>query len=226
MNNTSVKTEAIVLRRTNFGEADRVLQLITPENGKIGVMAKGVRREKSKLAGSIELFATSDIVVHFGKSELGILTSARLNTFYSHILENYERMQFAYEALRQIAKYAEGMQEPQFYMITKTTLAGLNTLSIDVRIIQAWFYIHLAEVIGHGLNISRDNQNQPLVEDRTYRFDIAEMSFIEDEKGIFDANHLKLLKLLQLKTPDIIARIGGTEHLLDDCLSVAHSASE
>jgi len=49
------KTKAIVLRRTNYGEADRIIQFITPV-GKISAIAKGVRREKSRLAGGIELF--------------------------------------------------------------------------------------------------------------------------------------------------------------------------
>ena len=50
----SERLRAIVLRRTNYGEADRILQLLTPK-GKRSVMAKGVRRERSKLAGGIEL---------------------------------------------------------------------------------------------------------------------------------------------------------------------------
>ena len=42
-----IRTKAYVLRRTNYGEADRILNLITPE-GKISVIAKGVLKEKSK----------------------------------------------------------------------------------------------------------------------------------------------------------------------------------
>ena len=80
--------------------------------------------------------------------------------------------------------------------------------------------------INGNVNISRDNKYNPLSEDKMYRFDIADMSFVEDAKGVFNADRLKLLKLLQHKTPDIIARIGGTEALLDDCLSIAHSVSE
>jgi DNA repair protein RecO (recombination protein O) len=79
------RTQAIVLRRTNYGEADRILQLLTPE-GRRSVMARGVRREKSKLAGGIELFAISDVLLGEGKGELGILTSARLVHFYNHII--------------------------------------------------------------------------------------------------------------------------------------------
>ena len=53
------RSRAIVLRRTNFGEADRIVDLLTP-SGRVSVMARGVRREKSKLAGGIELFALCD----------------------------------------------------------------------------------------------------------------------------------------------------------------------
>ncbi|HEU4830668.1 MAG TPA: DNA repair protein RecO, partial [Candidatus Saccharimonadales bacterium] len=89
------RTRAIVLRRTNYGEADRILQLLTPE-GKRSVMARGVRREKSKLAGGIELFAVCDVVIGEGKGELGILTSSRLIHFYGAILKDYDRLQFGY----------------------------------------------------------------------------------------------------------------------------------
>ena len=91
----TVRTQAIVLRRTNYGEADRIVQLLTPE-GRRSVMAKGVRREKSKLAGGIELFAVSDVVVGEGKGDLGVLTSAKLEHFYRHILKDYDRLQFGY----------------------------------------------------------------------------------------------------------------------------------
>ena len=83
----TISTRAIVLRRTNYGEADRILHLLTPE-GRRSVMARGVRKEKSKLAGGIELFAVTDVVLGEGRGELGILTSARLVHFYRHIIED------------------------------------------------------------------------------------------------------------------------------------------
>jgi DNA repair protein RecO (recombination protein O) len=79
-------TTAIILRRTDFGEADRILTLITPDHGKIRLMAKGVRRPKSKLAGGIELFSVSKISYIKGRSEIGTLVSAQLNTHYGTIV--------------------------------------------------------------------------------------------------------------------------------------------
>ena len=110
----TIRTRAIVLRRTNYSEADRILQLLTPE-GRRSVMAKGVRREKSKLAGGIELFAISDVVIGEGKGDLGILTSSQLVIFYRHILEDYDRLQFGYRAIKFIGKASEAVDEPEWF---------------------------------------------------------------------------------------------------------------
>src|SRR5258706_3107737 len=47
-------TDAIVLSRFDYGEADRILTLITPGGGKVKAIAKGVRRQKSRIDGSLE----------------------------------------------------------------------------------------------------------------------------------------------------------------------------
>ena len=61
-----VRTLGYVLRRTNYGEADRILNIITRQ-GKISAIAKGVRKSKSKLAGNIEIFSLIDFNIHQGK---------------------------------------------------------------------------------------------------------------------------------------------------------------
>ena len=82
---SDIKTKALVLRRTNYGEADRIVNFITPE-GKISAIAKGVRKEKSKLAGGMELFSLIQINIHQGKNEMGVVTSAKMLKFYSALL--------------------------------------------------------------------------------------------------------------------------------------------
>ena len=57
----SETTEAIVLRRTNYGEADRIIQFSTPL-GHRSAMARGVRKSRSKLAGGVELLSLSQVV--------------------------------------------------------------------------------------------------------------------------------------------------------------------
>jgi DNA repair protein RecO (recombination protein O) len=222
----SIKTDAIVLRRTNYGESDRIIQIITPKHGKLSVIAKGVRKEKSKLAQGIELFSVSELVLHVGKSEIHTLTSARLKNFYRHILEDYSRLECGYEILKKINKISEHIEESSLYKYLLTALASLDDKAIDERIIRSWIALRFAEVQGHGLNLSRDSNNNDLQADKTYRFDIAEMSFVEDSRGSFGAEHLKLLKILKLKEPDFIAQISGIEPYLDDCLSLTNAAAE
>lgn len=220
------KTKAIVLRRTNYGESDRILQLLTADGHKVSAIAKGVRKEKSKLAGAIELFCVSEVTIHQGKSEMGVLTSARLSEVMSDIVKDYERLQFGYEILKKIGRLSEHTHEPLLYDVTLTALKSLDHLSIDLRIVRSWFFLQVADISGHGLNLSRDHNNKPLSVDETYRFDIAEMSFVIDPKGHFGSDHLKLLKILKLKTPEVVAKISSIDAYLDDIVSLTHAVSE
>ena len=83
-----LRTSAIILHRTKYGETDRILNLLTPE-GRKSCIAKGARKEKSKLAGGIEMFTVSDIVIHESeKSHLAILTSAKMTKNYLNIISD------------------------------------------------------------------------------------------------------------------------------------------
>lgn len=78
---TSYKVEGIVIKRKNFGEADRILTLFTQNYGKIKILAKGVRRITSRRGPNIELFNQVELSIHKGRS-FDILTEAQvLNTF-------------------------------------------------------------------------------------------------------------------------------------------------
>lgn len=101
-----IRTVGYVLRRTNYGEADRILNLITPV-GKLAVMARGVRKMKSKLAGGIEPFTRSDFQIHQGRSELGILTGAKMQKYYSHIVQDLGKMELAARILKRVDAAAE-----------------------------------------------------------------------------------------------------------------------
>ena len=71
-------TEAVVLRSFAFGEADRVLHVYTQVSGRLGVVAKGVRRTKSRFGGRLEPFSHVELSIHRGRGELGTVTGASL----------------------------------------------------------------------------------------------------------------------------------------------------
>ena len=210
------RTRAIVLRRTNYGEADRIVRLLTPL-GQRSIMAKGVRREKSKLAGGIELFAVSDVVINSGKGDLGILTSARLVQFYRHILEDYDRLQFGYEAINLVSKASENIDEPEWYGILSEVYMGLDAAGIPLQLTQSWFYLHYAELTGYELNLERDVAGQVLASDKTYMYDVGEKGLRLSAQGDITAAHIKLLRIMATKPISAIAQIGGVADILADC---------
>jgi DNA repair protein RecO (recombination protein O) len=214
------RTRAIVLRRTNYGEADRIVRLLTPL-GQRSVMAKGVRREKSKLAGGIELFAVSDVVINSGKGDLGIITSARLVQFYRHILEDYDRLQFGYEAINLVSKASENIDEPEWYGTLSEVFMGLDVMTIPLQLTQSWFYLHYAELTGYELNLERDVTGQVLAPDKTYMYDVSEKGLRLSAQGDITAAHIKLLRIMAAKPISAIAQIGGVADILPDCWLIA-----
>ena len=78
MPSRTVKTEAVVLRAIRFGEADSILHLYTLERGRIGAIAKGVRRTRSRFGGRLEPFSHVELVLHEGRGDLHTVTSADL----------------------------------------------------------------------------------------------------------------------------------------------------
>src|SRR5688572_21914665 len=95
-------TEAIVLSRTDYGEADRILTLLTPDHGKLRLIAKGVRRVKSKLAGGIELFSITSITYIKGRGDIGTLVSTRLAKYYDQIVKDLDRTMLGYDLIKQL----------------------------------------------------------------------------------------------------------------------------
>ncbi len=221
------RTEAIVLGRTNYGEADRIIQLLTPQ-GKRSVIARGVRREKSKLAGGIELFALSDLVIHSGRGELGIVTSARLIQFYRHILEDYDRMQFGYEVIKQVKRASELVDEPEWFDTLLQILSSLDHVSTDLLLIKTWWYVRYSSILGHELSLSYDITGQVIRADSQYRYDSGERGLGVADHGEIVADHIKLLRLISTKPLKTVAQVGGVEEILPICFQMAreHAAIE
>jgi len=221
------RTQAIVLRRTNYGEADRILQLLTPE-GRRSVMAKGVRREKSKLAGGIELFAVSDVVLGEGKGDLGILTSAQLVHFYRHIMEDYDRLQLGYRVIKLVSKASDAVDEPEWFDLLVEVMAALDAVTIPQELIETWFLLRYSSLLGRELNLELDMDGTPLSAEVKYRYDSGEQGLRPLLSGEITSDHIKLLRLIATRSLKVLVQIGGIGEILPECLRLAreHSALE
>jgi len=88
----SVKTEAVVLRSLRFGEADRILHVYTFERGRMGAIAKGARKTKSRFGGRLEPLSHVELVLHVGSGELATVTGASLVRSHAPAREDQYRL--------------------------------------------------------------------------------------------------------------------------------------
>lgn len=213
----------ITLKRTNYGEADRILQLASNQ-GVVSAIAKGVRRQGSKLAGGVELFSLSDAVLARGKGSLLRLQSVRLVNPFSSVTKNYAQLAFAANVSREIIRAGRDVSSPEWFDLMQEVLLSLEG-GAEVDLLEAWFNLRLANLLGEGLNLERDNFGNLLDADQTYRYDPTLMVFYPDPAGEIKAGHLKIFRLLMVIKPNQIQRIRQLEEFLPAVLNISRQVA-
>lgn len=203
--------QAIVLSRIDYAERDRILTLLTRNHGKVSVLAKSVRGQKSRLAGGTELLSTSDVTYIEGKSELKPLTGARLINHYGSITADLQRMQIAFEALKIVNKLSEEGGGQEYFDSLATLFASLDDSTYDIRLIQIWFGIQLLSRAGTMPDIMAPNDKKS-----RYEYDHDTQAFVQKDNGTYGLNDLKLLKLsmTQSKPLKLQSESGSEDQLL------------
>jgi DNA repair protein RecO len=217
-----VTTKGIVLSRINYGEADRIIKFLTPDHGKISVMAKGVRKAKSKLAGGIELFSVSDLSFIIGKSEIYTLISSRLDKHYGNIVKDIERTSTGYELIMLINHATAEHPEESYFTLLHLAFEALDDPKLDPSVTALWFYMQLLKLAGHSPNLRTDSEGAGLQASADYNFDPDNMSFItqESKQGTYGANHIKFLRV------GFAAGRPQTLHRVEDVQKLTNSTKE
>ena len=219
-----IRTKAYVLRRTNYGESDRILNLLT-ESGYISAIAKGVRKEKSKLAGGIELFCLSDLTLHEGKNNsLYTLTSSRMLEYYDKIPIDLKKLELASVVLKNISRVAESSDGSVYFDLVRQTLRAIN-IGIDLNLIELWFWFNFAKASGEEINLIRDVSGLPLAKDITYVWDVKEKSLRPQMGGFIGEDEIKLMRFLLSSRLNTVSRLEKYEHLLPPALFIAKSVN-
>jgi DNA repair protein RecO (recombination protein O) len=209
----SLRTTAIVLRRINYGEADRILTLLTRDYGKLALIAKGVRKEKSKLAGGIELMSESDISFIKGKGDVGTLVSTQLVRHFGNIHIDMDRMNIASEFLKRIDKVTEDEAGESYYDLVVDVFVSLNTPLIPPQLVRAWSLMRLLFLIGEVINIEFDSQGDKFDSAVMYRFSYEENLFSPDTRGDVDPSLIKFIRLLSTESPARLMAIKDLNNL-------------
>ncbi|MEK7164004.1 MAG: DNA repair protein RecO, partial [Patescibacteria group bacterium] len=114
----SYTDEGIVIKRHNFGEADKIITLYTKSHGKITLMARGIRKLISKRAGSLDLFNKVIFQGVSGRGEMDTLTEVKLLTDFSNWKKHLGRVNIAYQLCEMIDKLTPDRQpHPEIYSI-------------------------------------------------------------------------------------------------------------
>lgn len=209
-------TDAIVLSRTSYGEADRILTVLTPDQGKIRLLAKGVRKVRSKLAGGIELFSVTSLTYIQGRGQLCTLVSSRLKTHYGKIVTDLDRTTFAYDVLKAINKITEDSPDAEYFELLTSILEALDDKTLPLSYVRLWFYVSLLKLGGHAPNLRHDTEGKQQEEAKGYMFSYDDMAFTPKNNGPFQIQHIKLLRvLLASSKPQVLQRVQGVEPLVD-----------
>lgn len=223
MAGNDIRTLGYVLRRTNYGEADRILNLIT-SNGKLSAIAKGVRKEKSKLAGSIEMFTLTDFNIHQGRSEFGIITGAKMVEHYGEILKDFNRLEKASLILKKISLVSENSDSPEYFKIVQQCLEGLNS-GMDEELVYGWFSLNVSRAMGEEVNLYRDVMGRKLLAELKYGWDGLAGGFIEDTRGEYGENEIKLLRMMASTSLGVVNKVKANEKIFLRVLSLIKIAT-
>jgi DNA repair protein RecO (recombination protein O) len=143
----SQRVEAIVLRHSDWGEADRLLWLFTRELGKVKVVAKGVRKPRSRKAGHLEPFTRVELMLAQGR-DLPIVTQAEARDVYLALREDLVRVGYASYVIELLDRftYEEG-ENNALYRLLSETLSRINKEAEPAFAVR-FYEVRLLDLVG------------------------------------------------------------------------------
>ena len=162
------KTEAIVLKRTNLGEADNIITFYTPNLGKLRAVAKGVRRPKSKLGGHLDLLTQSSLLLAQGQN-LDIITQTQTVESFLPLRSDLWRTSCAIYVAELADQFtAEQVENYPIYRLLQTTLLWLCEAQSSELVLR-YFELHLLSHLGYQPELYQClNCRAPLAQGRNF----------------------------------------------------------
>ena len=143
----SYRTEAVVLRRSDFGEADRLLTLYSRELGKLRAIAKGARKPQSRKTGHVELFMRTRFLLAKGH-DLDIVTQAELIEAYQPLREDLVRMTYASYVVELLDAFAPEEESNRALYELLTNALGWLSQSQNYLLIARYYELRLLALVG------------------------------------------------------------------------------
>jgi len=137
-------TRAVLLRSVAYGEADRIVTLLTESRGRVALMARGARRSAKRFAGALEPYALIEAEIALGRGDVGRLAQARVLRAFPGILADLEKMSVAAAGIELVRETVGGREDPdprllptisRFFEVVESTAAEEVLLAFSLRLL-------------------------------------------------------------------------------------------
>jgi DNA repair protein RecO (recombination protein O) len=216
------KTEAVVIKRTKLGEADRIVTLYTPEYGKIRAVTKGTRRPKSKLGGHVELLTYSSLFLARGRN-LDIVTQAQTIESFLPLKNDLHSMAYGLYITELLDSFT--IENDVNYALFDLLIETLQRL-VDARnkeIVLRYFELHLLDEMGYRPQLQYCTNCNKALQPVTNYFSSSQggmlcrdCSYEEPVSMPISLNALKVLRLWQGCTYESAARVNINARLASE----------
>lgn len=142
------RVQAIIIKRTDVGEADRLLTLYTPDRGKLHAVAKGARKPSSRKTGHVELFNYASLLIALGR-DIDIITQADTLDAFMPLRSSLDRLSYAYYFAEMVDRFTEEQEEN--YALFDLLLRGFHWLekSDQLTLTARYFELRMLDVLGY-----------------------------------------------------------------------------
>lgn len=209
-----IQTTGIVIRKSNLGEADRLLTILTPTHGKLRALAKGVRKPKARLSAWLDMFRYNNFSLASGRSFF-IVTGAQTHSVAVADGMDWDRLTVAYYMCELVDKLVDDNQVLSgIFELTQESLAGLSA-GVDEELVRASFELKLMDLLGtHPQLQSCAVSGEKLNESAGIYFSLrlggtvsGKLALEDDFAREVDANTVKLMRLLATHPLSAVAQV-------------------
>ncbi len=144
-----IKREGIVIKTRKLGEADKILVIFSPQEGRFECVAKGARRARGRFGGRIEPFTRAKFLLYQGRS-LPIVTQVEVKESFRKLREDLRILGIGLEALRIINEVSLPQRERELYLLFLNFLRELEKEPERGELLLASFEIKLLTLLGYG----------------------------------------------------------------------------
>jgi DNA repair protein RecO (recombination protein O) len=147
------RSKGIVLRSIRYGEADRILDLYTQDAGLVSVIAKGIRRTKSRFGGRLEPLSCVDFLAYEGRT-LDTVTQVEVLRSFHGVRENLKSLEAAGGMVANVRAFSGGDEaDRRVFNLLYHALDALDARTRDTMSIEAAFSLKLSILAGYAIRL-------------------------------------------------------------------------